>query len=70
MFDDRIRFQANDEIALINAISMTEVTSKKCQLYAGLASDNGVRDYFQKRAIASKKIVDDLRKELDRIGGN
>jgi len=70
MLDDKIRFQANDELALLNAISMTEVSAKKCQLYAGLASDNEVRNFFQKRAIMMKKTADDLRKQLDRIGGN
>jgi len=33
MLDDYTRFQANDEIALLHAISMTEVTAKKAELY-------------------------------------
>ncbi|MCW3489509.1 hypothetical protein [Dethiobacter alkaliphilus] len=70
MLDDNLRFKATDELALINAISMTEVGAKKCQLYAGLSSDNEVRDFFQKRSMFMKRVVDDLRKELDRIGGS
>lgn len=69
MLDDHTRFQANDELALLNAISMTEVTAKKAELYTGLAQNNGVRKFFENRAILMKKVSDDLRKHLDRIGG-
>ena len=70
MLDDNIRFKANDELAILNAISMSEVTAKKCELYVGLAEDNDVRLFFQKRGSFLKKIADDLRKQLDRIGGS
>lgn len=69
MLDDHTRFQANDELALLNAISMTEVTAKKTELYTGLAQNNEVRKFFENRAILMKKVNDDLRKHLDRIGG-
>jgi len=70
MLDDHIRFQANDELALLNAISQTELTAKKADLYKGLAQDNEVRKSFEQRAIMMKKVTDDIRKHLDRIGGN
>ncbi|MBI2914463.1 MAG: hypothetical protein HYY08_00905 [Firmicutes bacterium] len=70
MLDEHIRFLANDEIVLINAISQTELTAKKADLYAGLAKDNNVRKFFEARAMLMKKVSDDLRKHLDRIGGS
>lgn len=69
MLDDHTRFQANDELALLNAISMTELTAKKADLYKGLAKENEVRKFFERRAIMMKKVNDDLRKHLDRLGG-
>lgn len=69
MLDDHTRFQANDELALLNAISMTELTAKKADLYKGLAKENEVRKFFERRAIMMKKVNDDLRKHLDKLGG-
>lgn len=70
MLDEHLRFQANDELLLINAIAQTELTAKKAALYAGLAQDNGVREFFQTRAMIMKKVADDLRKQLDKVGGS
>ena len=70
MLDDYIRFQANDELILLYAISMTETTAKKLDLYKGLARENDVKKFFERRAIMLKKASDDLRKHLDRIGGH
>ncbi len=70
MLDDHLRFQANDELVLLNAISQTELTAKKADLYKGIAHDNEVKKFFERRAIIMKKVTDDLRKQLDRIGGN
>lgn len=62
MLDDHTRFQANDELILLNAISMTEITAKKAELFKGLSKENNVRKFFEQRAIMMKKIADDLRK--------
>ncbi|MBS4021995.1 MAG: hypothetical protein KGZ79_06200 [Dethiobacter sp.] len=69
MLDNNILFEANDQIALITAITMTDVTTKKLKLYAGLAKDQEVRDFFVSRAEMIKKVNSSLRKELDRVGG-
>jgi len=69
MLDNHIRFLANDEIALLTAISQTELTAKKTELYSGLAKDNEVRKFFQQRTNLMKKVANDLRKHLDRLGG-
>ncbi len=69
MLDDHIRFQANDELSLLNAISMTELAAKKADLYKGLAKENEIKKFFEHRAILMKKVNDDLRKHLDRLGG-
>jgi len=69
MLNDHVRFQANDELAILNAISMTEITAKKLDLYKGMAKNNEVKKFFETRAIMMKKTTDDLRKHLDRIGG-
>lgn len=69
MLDDHTRFQANDELILMNAISQTEMTAKKAALYQGLAKENEVRKFFEHRSMMMKKVTDDLRKHLDRLGG-
>lgn len=69
MLDDHIRFQANDELILLNAISMTEVTAKKAELYKGLSKDEEAKKFFEKRANLMKKVSEDLRNHLDRLGG-
>ena len=69
MLDQHTLFEANDQMALINAITMTDVTYKKMKLYAGLAEDTSVRDFFQERAGLMEKVNLRFRKELDRIGG-
>ncbi len=63
-------FTANDQIIVISAISTTEVIAKKMDLYSGLATENDVRVFFKKRSILMKKVTDQLRKHLDRLGGN
>lgn len=68
LLDAYTRFQANDEIILLTAISITELTSKKLKLYSGLAETNEVKSFFMKRANVMQKVCDDLRKNLDRIG--
>ncbi len=69
MLDNNLLFKANDQISLITAITMTNVTAKKMKLYAGLAKDEEVRDFFANRAEIIGKVNISLRKELDRIGG-
>jgi hypothetical protein len=69
VLDDHTRFQANDEIILINAISMTEVTAKKAELYQGLSKEDQVKKFFQNRAEILKKVNNDLRKALDKLRG-
>jgi hypothetical protein len=39
-------FQTNDEILLLTAISMTEITAKKADLYKGLAKENEVKNFL------------------------
>ena len=68
LLDAYTRFQANDEIILLTAISITELTGKKLKLYSGLAESNEVKNFFNKRASVMQKVCDDLRKNLDRIG--
>jgi len=68
MLDDYTRFQANDEIALLHAISMTEVTAKKAELYQGLAKNPEVKKFFERRAFLMRKVNDHIRKHLDKIG--
>jgi hypothetical protein len=70
MLDNHLRFKANDELALLNTISQTEITAKKAELYSGLATDPAVRKFFQVRATRMKLAADILRKHLDRIGGH
>ncbi|MHB1043124.1 MAG: hypothetical protein ACYC0Q_09855 [Eubacteriales bacterium] len=70
MLDDHTRIQANDELILLNSISMTEVTVKKAELFAGLAKEDEVRIFFQNRAKILKGVSDDLRKHLDKLGGS
>ncbi len=70
MLDDHTRFQANDELALLNAISNTEVAAKKADLFAGLAKEDLVRKFFQNRAKTLKGVNDNLRKHLDELGGS
>lgn len=67
MLDDYTRYRANDELALLNAISLTEVTGKKCELYKGLAKNNEVKKFFERRANLMKKVTEDLRKSLDKL---
>ncbi|MHB1126321.1 MAG: hypothetical protein ACYC2T_05100 [Bacillota bacterium] len=62
-------YEANDQIALITAISMTEVSGKKMDLYAGLAKEKDVREFFEERASRMKRKTLDLRKHLDRMRG-
>jgi len=62
-------YKANDEITLISTISQNEVISKKLDLYAGLAKEKDIREFFQEKAIRLKKKTDDMRKHLDRLGG-
>lgn len=69
MLDMHTLFKANDQIIILTAISQTEVTAKKMDLYSGLAKENDVRDFFKKRSIIMRKKADDLRKHLDRLGG-
>ncbi|MEW6182109.1 MAG: hypothetical protein AB1500_02870 [Bacillota bacterium] len=69
MIDDHTRMQANDEVALLSAIAQTELTAKKAELYQGLAQEEEVRKFFQVRAAMMKKVTNDLRKMLDKIGG-
>lgn len=69
LLDDHQRFKATDELALLNAISLSEVVSKKCALYAGLAENNEVKEFFAKRSELLESVVKELRKELDRVGG-
>lgn len=69
MLDQHTMFEANDQMALINAITMTDVTYKKMKLYAGLAEDTSVRDFFQERADLMEKVNVRFRKELERVGG-
>ncbi|KJS16714.1 MAG: hypothetical protein VR69_08120 [Peptococcaceae bacterium BRH_c4b] len=70
MLDDHTRFQANDELALLNAISTTEVAAKKADLFSGLAKEDMVRKFFQNRAETLKGVNDNLRKHLDKLGGS
>mgnify|MGYP001265004087 CR=1 FL=1 len=68
MLDDYTRFKANDEIALLTAISMTEVTTKKAELYQGLATNAEVKNFFERRAALMRKVNDGIRKHLDKMG--
>lgn len=68
--DQHTLFVANDQIVIMNALSTTEVIGKKMDLYSGLAIENDVRDFFKKRSILMKRVADDLRKHLDRLGGS
>lgn len=68
MYNQHTLFEANDQIALIKAVTMTDVSRKKMKLYAGLAEDQAVRDFFKRRAALMEKVNDQLRKELERVG--
>lgn len=68
MLDNHKLFEANDELALIQAITLTDVSAKKMGLYAGLAETPEIKDFFASRQKMLKKINISLRQELTRIG--
>ncbi|MDW7683428.1 MAG: hypothetical protein SCK29_04825 [Bacillota bacterium] len=68
MLNQHTLFESNDQLALIRAVTMTDVSRKKMKLFAGLAEDKVVRNFFEERAMLMEKVNDKLRKQLERVG--